>query len=489
MPDPVADPRQFPDATDLAAAIAEQARHPQEVTRRHLDRIRRFDDVLNAAVEVLDEDALERADAQAAAGGPLAGVPISLKETYGLAGRTVTAGSVRAPTYTPDTDAVVAQRLKAAGAVVVARGNVPEFAMTHETVNLRYGTTRNPLSPDRIPGGSSGGDAALVASGGAALGMGSDLGGSIRYPAHCCGLVGFKPASGRVDPTGTWPPRDPNAPELFADTMMSLGPITRSVRDARRVYDIISDAPVPISDVDTPRLLVPTVFEQEIREDAILHAVTGARDVLREAGANAVKVELPRAGRLYDDFLKVIIRDYNRFFWEGLRARDGSGLSVPRELWRQMRGRPTVHWHFLRLFLGMQIIRPSHGEAQSAQTRLLRDRRRVRQMLGDDGILVLPTNGALAMKHNRAARYMARPGVRKLFTPTIFANALNLPSISVPAWRYRDRTTGLVPGVQLLCAPDAEDLLFRTAQSLERALKGKLILARRGDFSSYRKSD
>lgn len=471
MPDPVADPRQFPDATDLAAAIAENARRPQEVVRRHLDRIRRFDGVLNAAVEVLDDDALEQADVQAATEGPLAGVPISLKETYGLAGRTVTAGSLRAPTYTPDTDAVVAQRLKAAGAVVVARGNVPEFAMTHETVNLRYGTTRNPLSPDRIPGGSSGGDAALVASGGAALGMGSDLGGSIRYPAHCCGLVGFKPASGRVDATGTWPPRDPDAPELFADTMMSLGPITRSVRDARRVYAIISDAPVPTSNVDAPRLLVPTVFEQQIREKAVLRAVTGAREVLRETCAQATEVELPRAGRLYDDFLKVIIRDYNRFFWEGLQTGEGSELSVPRELWRQIRGEPTVHWHFLRLLLGMQIIRPSDGDAQSAQTRLLRDRRRVRQMLGDDGILVLPTNGALAMKHGRAARYMARPGVRKLFTPTIFANALNLPAISIPAWRYRDRATGLVPGVQLLCAPDAEDLLFRMARTLEQALR------------------
>ncbi|PEN14314.1 hypothetical protein CRI94_04555 [Longibacter salinarum] len=472
MSAPLVDPRQFPDATDLAEAIRSGARSGESVVELHVERIERFDDTLNAAVDVLGESAWAKAEGQAASGGPLAGVPISIKETYGLKGEPVTAGSVRAPEHLPSQDAIVVQRLKKAGAVVLARGNVPEFAMTHETVNLRYGKTNNPLSPDRIPGGSSGGDAALVASGGVAFGMGPDLGGSIRYPAHCCGVVGFKPASGRVDPNGTWPPRDPNAPELFADTMMSLGPITRSVRDARLVYEIIADEPVPASYVKTPRILVPQDFEMEIREDVIDDAWSDAARALADEGNEIEKPSaFPPAGRIYSDFLNVIIRDYNRFFWKGLQTSEGEDLSVPMELFRHATGSPTVHWHFLRLLLGMQAMRPSNEEAVRSQSRLIRHRRTIREHLGDDGLLLLPTNGALAMKHGRAASYMARPGVRKLFTPTIFANAMNLPAISVPVWTRRDRSTGLVPGVQLMCAPGAEDLLFRTAETLEATLR------------------
>lgn len=467
------DPRQFPDATDLARSIASGARSPLDVLDEHTRRIRSHHENLNAAVDTFAESARDIADEQSATNGALAGVPISVKETYGLAGEPVTAGSVRAPSYVPAEDAVAVQRLKAAGAIVLARGNVPEFAMTHETTNLRYGTTNNPLALDRTPGGSSGGDAALVASGGVALGMGSDLGGSIRYPAHCCGVVGFKPASGHIDPTGTWPPRAPESPDLFADTMMSLGPITRSVRDARLVYSIVADTPVAPSGIDTPRLVVPDAFDHEIRDGVIRSALASARAALTASGAPLEETQLPDAGEVYSDFLNVIIRDYNRFFWKGLVTEDGTPLRIPAELWRQAIGQPTVHWHLFRLLTGMQIVRPRNGAAERSQARLIRDRRRVRDILDTDGILLLPTNGALAMKHGQAAAYMARPGVRSLFTPTVFVNALNLPAISIPAWTHRDRSTGLVPGVQLACAPGAEDLLFRTAAHLESALRSR----------------
>lgn len=465
------DPRQFPDATDLAHSIASGARSAVNVVDEHLRRIHAQHDTLNAAIDTFDQEARKRANTQAATGGPLAGVPISVKETYGIAGEPVTAGSLRAPTHIPEGDAVAVRRLKEAGAVILARGNVPEFAMTHETTNLRYGTTRNPLAPDRIPGGSSGGDAALVASGGTALGMGSDLGGSIRYPAHCCGIVGFKPASGHVDPGGTWPPRAPDAPDLFADSMMSLGPITRSVRDARLVYSIVADAPIPHSTAKRPRILTPSGFEQEIRDSAIKDALRSAESALQANGTPIEPATLPDAGDMYGDFLNVIIRDYNRFFWKGMTTDNGKPLRVVPELWRQARGRPTVDWHFFRLLVGMQMIRLSQHAASQSQARLLRDRRRMRDLLGSNGLLLLPTNGALAMKHGQAAAYMARPGVRPVFTPTIFINAMNLPAISIPAWTHRDPDTGLVPGVQLACAPGAEGLLFRTAETLETTFR------------------
>ena len=136
---------------------------------------------------------------------PLFGLPCSVKETFAIAGEPLTAGSMRMTPQVPTEDARIVRRLKEAGAIVMARSNVPEFAMTAESVNPRYGRTRNPLDVDRVAGGSSGGEGALVGSGASVFGVGSDILGSIRIPAAFCGVVGFKPHSGAVDQSGTWP--------------------------------------------------------------------------------------------------------------------------------------------------------------------------------------------------------------------------------------------------------------------------------------------
>lgn len=466
MASPLTDPRQFADATALAESIATGDLSAEGLVHRHLDRLDRFAPTLNAAVQVFRTDALDRAARPL--DGPLAGIPVSVKETFGIAGEDVTAGSLRAPASTAPADAAVVQRLEAAGAIVLARGNVPEFAMTHDTANLRYGASRNPLNPDRSPGGSSGGDAALVASGSVAAGVGSDLGGSIRYPAHCCGLVGFKPASKTIPAEGTWDPRPDPTVERFADSMLAFGPITRSVRDARLLYEILSGRTVGDGPhVKDLRLVVPVDFRMTLRP-AVQRALDAAQQALATQGVHVSAVRLPDAGRVYRDFVNVLIHDYGDVLTNHLTTADGERLSFPLEFWRQMRGEPTVHKYLFRLLLGMQVIRPSAAAAQQSVVRLKQFRRDVRRVLGPSGLLLLPTNGALAMRPGRAAAYMARPGVRPLFTPTSYPNALDLPAISVPAWSARDASTGLVPGLQLACAPGAEAALFEGARVLER---------------------
>lgn len=499
MAPPLTDPRQFADATSLAASVRDGRASADAVVQRHVDRLDRFAPTLNAAVQVFRTAARKGAVPEGATGakwgraartdsaqtdsvqtdsaqtdvastrdGPLAGVPISLKETFGIQGEPVTAGSIRAPSYVPDADAVVLQRLRAAGAVLLARGNVPEFAMTHETANLRYGATRNPLDPDRSPGGSSGGDAALVGSGSVAAGVGSDVGGSIRYPAHCCGLVGFKPASGVVPTEGTWPPRDAHAPTLFADTFLALGPITRSVRDARLLFEVLADASLDDGPhVKDLRLVVPVDFRMTMHAP-VRRAYDAAKRSLASQGVHVSAVRLPNAGRVYHDFLNVLVHDYGDFLVKGLTTEDGEALSFARESWRHLRGEPTVHKYLFRLLAGMQVIAPSASAYQQSVVRLKQFRRDVRRYLGPEGLLFLPTNGALAMRPGRAAAYMARPGTRPLFTPTLYANALDLPAISVPAWGARDAATGLVPGLQLACAPGSDAALFAGARLLER---------------------
>lgn len=463
MSNALADPRSFFDAVALVSDRAIGMTDPEDVVEEHLDRLEHLHPRLNAAVRVFGEEA--RVQARYLDAGPLAGVPVSVKETLGVAGETVTAGSRRMPRWEVERDAEVVRRLHAAGAILLARGNLSEFGMVHEADNLVFGRTNNPLNPDRSPGGSSGGDAALVASGSVVCAVGTDVGGSIRYPAHCCGIVGFKPASQAVPKDGVWPPDEQTS---FTDSMLAVGPLTRSVRDARLVYEVIADVELPApEEAPTLRVVVPDDFAMEVRDPVVAQAWQRAQEGLVAAGLVRERAAVPDAATLYHDYLTVLVRDYERPIRDGLTTAEGERLSIPAEALRHALGRPTVHKYLFRLIALMPLIRPSRAKAHRAQTRIEEARARIRTLLGDDGVLLLPTNGALAMPHGEAAAYMARPGVRTLFTPTIYPNVLNLPALTVPAWTDRDPATGLVPGVMLCSAPGAEAALLDAAAVLE----------------------
>lgn len=462
MPQALSDPRSFLDAVALTGSRVMGMGDPEEVVAKHLARLEQQHPTINAAVRVFRDEAPQQARYLDA--GPLAGVPISVKETIGIDGETVTAGSARMRRWHVEADSTVVQRLRDAGAVLLARGNLSEFGMVHEADNLVFGRTNNPLNVERSPGGSSGGDAALVASGSVVCGVGTDIGGSIRYPAHCCGIVGFKPASEAVPKAGTWPP---NAQTHFADSMLAIGPITRSVRDAQLVYEVIAGAELPDRGEAPLRGIVPPDFTMTTRESAVLQARQRAEDELAAAGASIERLSVPDAGTLFQEYLTVLIHDYEQPLRDGLTTADGERFSTLREGWHQWRGQPTVHKYLYRLLALMPLVRPSDRQFDAARARIEAARQAIRALLAEDGVLLLPTNGALAMPHGAAADYMARPGVRTLFTPTIYANVLNLPAISIPAWTDRDPATGLVPGVMLCSAPGSEAALFEAAEIVE----------------------
>ncbi|HLJ65692.1 MAG TPA: amidase, partial [Stellaceae bacterium] len=198
-------------ATTLAHMIREKSVSALEVAEAHLARIAAVNPKLNAIVAIDPERV--RADAKAAdaalAGsgikGPLHGVPVTIKDTFDVAGLKATSGTLGRAHHVPSSDATVVTRLKAAGAIILGKTNVPEFAAAYESDNLVYGRTNNPYDLGRTAGGSTGGDAAIIAASGAPLGIGTDAGGSIRVPAHFCGLAGLKPTSGRVPRTGLLP--------------------------------------------------------------------------------------------------------------------------------------------------------------------------------------------------------------------------------------------------------------------------------------------
>ena len=244
----------YADAVELARRIRDRELSPVEVVQAHLDRIEAANPRLNALI-AYPEGVLEKAREMEAAvmrgenRGPLHGVPFTVKDCVDTEGVRTTRGSKLFEDYVPTADATVVKRLKDAGGIFIAKSNMPEFALWWETDNRVYGRTENPWMIGRTPGGSSGGEASAIASGMSPLGIGSDVGGSIREPANYCGIVGLKATHGRIPLTGHWP-------EALL-RFMHVGPLARSVRDAALGLSLLAGpdgldpyaVPVPVPDL------------------------------------------------------------------------------------------------------------------------------------------------------------------------------------------------------------------------------------------------
>src|SRR6202451_500784 len=242
-----------------AASIAQQIRKkkisPVELVQAHLAKIARLNPQLNAFVQVDSEGALRAARSAEAAVtrgetlGPLHGVPISIKSSLEVAGLRCEAGTRLRAGFVARQDAPLVARLKNAGAIVLGVTNAPELLMAWETDNLLYGRTNNPWDVERTPGGSSGGEAAAIAAGMSAVGVGSDGGGSIRVPAHFSGICGLKPTPGRIPSTGHYP----TSAGPFA-LIGVVGPMARAVGDLKFLFEVVqgpddgdaSSPPVPL---------------------------------------------------------------------------------------------------------------------------------------------------------------------------------------------------------------------------------------------------
>jgi len=223
-------------ATQQARLIRERRVSSRELVTAHLERIAQINPKINAAVEVLAESALAAAAAADSSEprGPLHGVPFSIKDSLELAGTVATAGTLGRKNAAPSTeDATLVGRLRRAGAIPIAKTNLPDLLFAFESDNLIFGATRNPYDTARTPGGSSGGEAALLAACGSPLGLGSDCAGSVRLPAAFCGCAAIKPTSGRLPRTGHVPPAGG-----WIEALWQIGPM------ARRVEDLITAMPL-----------------------------------------------------------------------------------------------------------------------------------------------------------------------------------------------------------------------------------------------------
>jgi len=469
-------------ALDLAAAVRRGERSATDVVEEHLAVIAARDGELNACNLVTGDAAREAAaavDAAVARGedpGPLAGVPIALKDNLCTRGVPTTCSSKILEGWRPPYTATAVERVLAAGAVPVAKTNLDEFAMGSSTENSAFGPTRNPRDPSRVPGGSSGGSAAAVAAGYAPLALGSDTGGSIRQPAALCGVVGVKPTYGLVSRYGLI---------AFASSLDQIGPFANSVTDAALLLDVIAGPDVADSTSirSEPEALLPQLergvaglrvgiidelASGEGFQPEVLAAVQQAAAALEAAGATVDHVSVPSAqyGLSAYYLLAPAEASSNLARYDGVRYGlrvDGEDVAVMNARTREAGFGPEVK---RRIMLGTYALSAGYydayyGQAQRVRTLIIRDFARAYEQFD---VLLSPTSPTVAFPLGAKS---AEPLAMYLSDVcTIPTNLAGHPAMSVP---FGTGEAGLPIGVQVLAPALGEGVMFRTARVLEEA--------------------
>ncbi len=315
----------FRPAVELVAALQKRDVGARELLDHYLGRIERLNPALNAVVTLDVERARKAADAADAARargetlGPLHGLPMTIKDTFETAGLRTTAGAPTLAAHVPDVDAVVVERVRAAGAVIFGKTNTPVFAGDVQTFNPVFGVTRNPWNLERTCGGSSGGSAVAVAAGLAGADIGSDIGGSIRTPAHCCGVYGHKPTHGIVPGRG----HIPGMPGALGDYDLGvMGPLGRSADDLALLMDVLAGPDVAAA--KAWRLTLPPPRQRALRDYRVavwlddpyapVDAEVQAQGAATVAALRAAGVTVDETARPVPD-LGAVHRCYEKLLW------------------------------------------------------------------------------------------------------------------------------------------------------------------------------
>jgi len=466
-------------AVDIAAGVRGGSLSAVEVLEGHLAAIDARESEVHAFNLVLADEARERAaaiDASVAAGadpGPLAGVPVALKDNLCTRGIPTTCSSKILDGWRPPYDATVVERLAAAGAVVVGKTNLDEFAMGSSTENSAFGPTRNPLDVSRVPGGSSGGSAAAVAAGFAALSLGSDTGGSIRQPAALCGVVGVKPTYGAVSRLGL---------VAFASSLDQIGPFATDVADAALMLEAIAGHdPADSTSIPEPfPLLTPALSAgvEGLRVGRIVDLPAGADsdvderlqaafDALAAAGAEIVDVEVPAFtyGLTAYYLIAPAEASSNLARYDGVRFGSRVEAADTNAMYTATRSAGFGAEVQRRIMLGTYALSAGYYDAYYGKAL------KVRRLIADDfarayercDVMLTPASPSVAFPFGSKT---ADPFAMYLCdTYTIPSNLAGHPAMSVP---FGSGADDLPVGVQVLAPALGEPVMFQVAAELER---------------------
>ncbi len=407
--------------------------------------------------------------------GKLYGIPVLVKDNICVSGEETTCASRILEGFKPPYDATVIKRLKSEGAALIGKANMDEFAFGSSCESSCYGPTRNPWDTDRIPGGSSGGAAAAVASDQTILALGSDTGGSIRQPASLCGVVGLKPTYGRVSRYGLI---------AFASSLDQIGPITKDVTDAAMVMNVIAgydemdstcvDMPVPdytkslVKDIKGLRIGVPKEYFIEGIDKEVEASVRASIDLLKEMGAEILDISLPHTQYAVSTYYIIAPAEASsnlaRFdgVQYGFRAQDAKDLI---DMYIKTRSKGFGNEAKRRILLGTYCLSTGYYDAyylkaQKVRTKIKEDFDKAFKICD---LIVTPTTPTPAFKLGEKTLDPLSMYLSDIFT--ISANLAGLPAISIPCGFSKN---SLPIGLHMLAKPFDEETLFRASYTFEQ---------------------
>jgi Asp-tRNA(Asn)/Glu-tRNA(Gln) amidotransferase A subunit family amidase len=450
---------------ELQNALRSKQFSVPEIIERTLARIEDVNGTINAFVEILAEPARAAAVEsqqrfQEGTARPLEGIPVTIKDSLDVAGSPTRCGSLLNQTN-PSLDATCVRLLKEAGAIVVGKTSCPEFLMNYETDNRIVGRTNNPWDPARTPGGSSGGEAAAIATFCSAGGMGSDGGGSVRFPAHCCGIAGLKPTPGRISAAG-------HVPEIAhpGGLLGVVGPMARTAKDVRALFEMLATYD-PADPFSTPMPLRPPDMSS-FRKKALRIGVmqrwlnVPVEPAMAEAVAAAGKA-LSELGFVVEEFRPSGVDRAPNLWWFFF------GQIHSRVTTERLTGKENqLHWTGLEL-LQQAMKEPEPTVAAVLENLAERDRMRsaLLQQMETHRVLLLPACGVAAFPH-RTRRWQTPTkeiGLFEAMMPLTPFNLFGMPGMVIP---FAFNEFGLPCGVQLVGRPYDEELLLEIAIELEQ---------------------
>ena len=453
------------DATTLGEMIRRQEITSTEATKMYIEHIKKMNPKINFLIEDRFSTALaeaENADRQILnnqASGELFGVPMSMKESFHIEGMKTTGGVVHRKNAIQTADAEVVRKLKEAGAILLGKTNTPELCFCQETDNKLYGRTNNPRDLERTVGGSSGGEAAMIAIGGAAAGLGSDIGGSIRFPSHFNGVVGFKSGRGQVSAIGSYPSEE----DELQSRMLGIGPITKSVQDAKLIYNIIAKKQAEEQSLNkfTINILPATDYPLSSETASLLksteHLLSDRFSIERN-----MPPFFKESASLWQEIMSI-----NGAEMMQKEAFSGKSISPMRSYITDIiSGKAENHRYLSWALIGASLFKPNQNRIDEIRNFIAKGDAVLEDYL-NERILLFPVYHSTAPKHGVVYKeiFSIRKTFKKYMPYVAYANVWGLPSLTIPVGEDEN---GMPIGLQLMSKNGNEEALFQLGLEIEK---------------------
>ncbi len=458
------------DATEIAKLINEKKLTSHFITKTYIDHIKKINPILNAVVENRFEEALNEAlacDNETSVNKrrlPLFGVPISIKEAFDVKGMHTTGGIVHRKDIVKTEDAYAVKKLREAGAIILGKTNTPALCFCQETENKLYGRTNNPWNVNHTAGGSSGGEGTLISTGASAVGLSSDIGGSIRFPSHFSGVIGFKPGAYQVDETGHFP----KTVIEHQKHMLGIGPIGKSVRDMKLIYNIINQNQNQKNHYERFEIDVLPVDNGYPISDKTAELLTNVKEFLINAyGANeSIPPYFDDTAGVWQEIMSINGADHIKKLAFNTDQVNVWKAYLNEKITKNTNTSTKLSW----AIIGANMFKPNNKRVKEIEALLKHGHRAVDLHL-DNRVLIFPVHHTSAPLHGEFYNeiFSIKKTYLKYLPYVTYANVWGLPSLTIPVG-FDDNNLPIA--IQIMAKVGNENSIFILGKIIEEQFTG-----------------